>query len=331
MNNPDPSEYEVQDPKRVRPQALPTLEDPYSIEDARMDRSKQGSWSTRATALIVTALIFNVLNGFILISDFVRFGPLSSIANGCFGIFLGLLICQYSAVWIWMQLYIPERLARIILAGFLTSAITFSGTLGYLIRLFYGWAVIGAPWYRFAAMSVMFLIAAIVFYWLHSWFLGLFLKRTDLNVEFQFNRSNRYSIPRILGFLLVIEIVSYLFKYLVANGLSPSLSNLAVDFSWIFCTAFWTALIVYLQLASRFALVPQKFRWRWWLAVILAPVLFLLSVEFLSKIMDPTYPQLGFLAAIPLIYFVEFGLVIGTWIQLRMIPRGDSNRVHEPT
>ena len=59
MNQPDPSEYEIQDPKGVRPQDPSTIEDPYSIEDARMDRSKPGSWSTRAMAVILTALVFN--------------------------------------------------------------------------------------------------------------------------------------------------------------------------------------------------------------------------------------------------------------------------------
>lgn len=340
MNNPDPSEYEIQDPKRVRPQALPTLEDPYSIEDARMDRSKPGPWSTRAMAVILTALVFNVLISFILVSDVIGagalmgFGPLELLAISSLGIFLGCLLCQYSAVWIWMQLFISNWLARIYLGGLLIGAITLSGTLQYQFNLLYGFGAISPPWEILTVLSSYFVMVATLFYWIQGWFLGLFLKRTNLTVELQVKHSNEYSnqytIQRIFGVMLVVGIASLLLKYLATIGNSPNLRNIAMSVLWIFCTAFWTALIVYLQFASRFALVPQKFRWRWWLVVILAPLLYPLSLVLLSKAIDPAFPPSEIFAAIPFIYVVEFGFVIATRIQLWLIPREAIKQVYAP-
>jgi len=338
MNQPDPSEYEIQDPKRVRPQALPTLEDPYSIEDARMDRSKQGSWSTRAMAVMLTALIFNVLISFILVSGVfgagaLIFGPLELLAISSLGIFLGCLLCQYSAVWIWMQLFISNWLARIYLGGLLIGAITLSGTLQFQFD-FFGLGAISPPWEILTVLSSYFVMAATLFYWIQGWFLGLFLKRTNLTVELQVKHSNEYSnqytIQRIFGVMLVVGIASLLLKYLATIGNSPNLRNIAMSVLWIFCTAFWTALIVYLQFASRFALVPQKFRWRWWLVVILAPLLYPLSLVLLSKAIDPAFPPSEIFAAIPFIYVVEFGFVIATRIQLWLIPREAIKQVYAP-
>ncbi|MFN5392720.1 MAG: hypothetical protein ACK5EO_02370, partial [Planctomycetota bacterium] len=216
MNQPDPSEYEIQDPKGVRPQDPSTLEDPYSIEDARMDRSKPGSWSTRAMAVMLTALIFNVLISFILVSGVIGagaliFGPLELLAISSLGIFLGCLLCQYSAVWIWMQLFISNWLARIYLGGLLIGAITLSGTLQYQFD-FFGLGAISPPWEILTVLSSYFVMAATLFYWFQGWFLGLFLKRTNLTVELQVKHSNEYSnqytIQRIFGVMLVVGIAS---------------------------------------------------------------------------------------------------------------------------
>jgi hypothetical protein len=177
-------------------------------------------------------------------------------------------------------------------------------------------------------------MAATLFYWFQGWFLGLFLKRTNLTVELQVKHSNEYSnqytIQRIFGVMLVVGIASLLLKYLATIGNSPNLRNIAMSVLWIFCTAFWTALIVYLQFASRFALVPQKFRWRWWLVVILAPLLYPLSLVLLSKAIDPAFPPSEIFAAIPFIYVVEFGFVIATRIQLWLIPREAIKQVYAP-
>jgi hypothetical protein len=340
MNQPDPSEYEIQDPKGVRPQDPSTLEDPYSIEDARMDRSKPGPWSTRAMAVMLTALVFNVLISVILFfgvfgaGALMGFGTLELLAISSLGIFLGCLLCQYSAVWIWMQLFISNWLARIYLGGLLIGAITLSGTLQYQFNLLSGFGAISAPWYSVTVLSLMLVMAATLFYWFQGWFLGLFLKRTNLTVELQVKHSNEYSnqytILRIFGVMLVVGIASLLLKYLATIGNSPNLRNIAMSVLWIFCTAFWTALIVYLQFASRFALVPQKFRWRWWLVVILAPLLYPLSLVLLSKAIDPAFPPSEIFAAIPFIYVVEFGFVIATRIQLWLIPREAIKQVYAP-
>jgi hypothetical protein len=289
-------------------------------------------------AVMLTALIFNVLISFILVSGVfgagaLIFGPLELLAISSLGIFLGCLLCQYSAVWIWMQLFISNWLARIYLGGLLIGAITLSGTLQYQFNLF-GLGAISPPWEILTVLSSYFVMAATLFYWIQGWFLGLFLKRTNLTVELQVKHSNEYSnqytIQRIFGVMLVVGIASLLLKYLATIGNSPNLRNDAMSVLWIFCTAFWTALIVYLQFASRFALVPQKFRWRWWLVVILAPLLYPLSLVLLSKAIDPAFPPSEIFAAIPFIYVVEFGFVIATRIQLWLIPREAIKQVYAP-
>jgi hypothetical protein len=340
MNQPDPSEYEIQDPKGVRPQDPSTIEDPYSIEDARMDRSKPGSWSTRAIAVMLSVLIFNVLTSFILNSSYfglgilMGFGPFEFFVISSLGIFLGCLLCQYTAVWIWMQLFISNWRARIYLGGLLIAAITLSGTLQYQLNFFSGSGAISAPWYNVTVLSLMLVIVATVFYWFQGWFLGLFLKRTHLTVELQLQipneYSNQYTILRIFGVMLVVGIASLLLKYLAVIGSNLNVRSIAMSVLWIFCSAFWTALIVYLQFASRFALVPQKFRWRWWLAVIIAPLLYPLSFVLLSKAIDPTFPTSEIFAAIPFIYVMEFGFVIATRIQLWLIPREAIKQVYAP-
>jgi hypothetical protein len=287
---------------------------------------------------LLTALIFNVLISFILVSGVfgagaLIFGPLELLAISSLGIFLGCLLCQYSAVWIWMQLFISNWLARIYLGGLLIGAITLSGTLQFQFNLF-GLGAISPPWEILTVLSSYFVMAATLFYWFQGWFLGLFLKRTNLTVELQVKHSNEYSnqytIQRIFGVMLVVGIASLLLKYLATIGNSPNLRNDAMSVLWIFCTAFWTALIVYLQFASRFALVPQKFRWRWWLVVILAPLLYPLSLVLLSKAIDPAFPPSEIFAAIPFIYVVEFGFVIATRIQLWLIPREAIKQVYAP-
>jgi hypothetical protein len=289
-------------------------------------------------AVMLTALIFNVLISFILVSGVfgagaLIFGPLELLAISSLGIFLGCLLCQYSAVWIWMQLFISNWLARIYLGGLLIGAITLSGTLQFQFD-FFGLGAISPPWEILTVLSSYFVMAATLFYWIQGWFLGLFLKRTNLTVELQVKHSNEYSnqytIQRIFGVMLVVGIASLLLKYLATIGNSPNLRNIAMSVLWIFCTAFWTALIVYLQFASRFALVPQKFRWRWWLVVILAPLLYPLSLVLLSKAIDPAFPPSEIFAAIPFIYVVEFGFVIATRIQLWLIPREAIKQVYAP-
>jgi hypothetical protein len=232
-----------------------------------------------------------------------------------------------------MQLFISNWLARIYLGGLLIGAITLSGTLQFQFNLF-GLGAISPPWEILTVLSSYFVMAATLFYWIQGWFLGLFLKRTNLTVELQVKHSNEYSnqytIQRIFGVMLVVGIASLLLKYLATIGNSPNLRNIAMSVLWIFCTAFWTALIVYLQFASRFALVPQKFRWRWWLVVILAPLLYPLSLVLLSKAIDPAFPPSEIFAAIPFIYVVEFGFVIATRIQLWLIPREAIKQVYAP-
>ncbi|MFM7928972.1 MAG: hypothetical protein ACKO9Q_14800, partial [Pirellula sp.] len=177
------------------------------------------------------------------------------------------------------------------------------------------------PWPDVMLLSCIFLPWAGAYYWMHSRLLGLLLKRTDLTLEFGLQRSNQYSILGLLGWMMVFAIVSLVLKYLAVSGMSTDLGFIALSAMWTVLSAFFSALIIYTQVASRFALERRKFHWYWWILVVIAPPIYLGCAVSFIRVLTPTSPSGGILGGLPYAYLVELGFVVGTWVQLSLIPK----------
>ncbi|MFO0410687.1 MAG: hypothetical protein ACK50R_03520 [Planctomycetota bacterium] len=133
--------------------------------------------------------------------------------------------------------------------------------------------------------------------------------------------SNQYSILGLLGWMMVFAIVSMVLKYLAASGMRMDLGFIALYAMWTVLSAFFSALIIYTQFASRFALERRKFHWYWWILVVIAPPVYLGCALSFTRVLTPTLPSVEPLSDLAYTYLMELGFAFGTWIQLSLIPR----------
>ncbi len=332
MNQPDDSEYEIQEPKyfepnkrepkQIEPLATSHFEDEYSLEKTEADRGKPQSWATRAIGLLLATLTLNGIVSSYLFSGWIFNLPTYLYELDSFLSFVcpGLFVCQYGAIWVWLKLYRSGWLLRAVLSSSIVVAVTLSGTINLLFSIVSGPFRSGNPWPDVMLLSCIFLPWAGAYYWMHSRLLGLLLKRTDLTLEFGLQGSNQYSILGLLGWMMVFAIVSLVLKYLAASGMSMDLGFIALCAMWTVLSAFFSALIIYTQFASRFALERRKFHWYWWILVVIAPPIYVGCALSFERFLTPTLPSGDPLSDLAYTYLVELGFVVGTWIQLKLIP-----------
>jgi hypothetical protein len=337
MNQPDDSEYEIQDskqiePKRIEPKQIesvanPPIEDEYSLQDTGAYPGKPWSWATRSIGLLLATLILNGLVSYFLSSGWIFWifnYPSYLVTLVSFGSFVcaGLFVCQYGAIWLWLKLHLSDWLLRAVLSSLIVAAVTLSGTINLLFSIVSGPFRSGNPWPEVMLLSCIFLPWAGAYYWMHSRLLGLLLKRTDLTLEFGLQGSNQYSILGLLGWMMVFAIVSLVLKYLAASGMSMDLGFIALCAMWTVLSAFFSALIIYTQFASRFALERRKFHGYWWILVVIAPPVYLGCALSFARVLTPTLASgQPLLSDLPYVYLLELGFVLGTWIQLSLIPK----------
>lgn len=333
MNQPDDSEYEIQEPKyfepnkrepkQIEPLATSHFEDEYSLEETEADRGKPQSWATRAIGLLLATLTLNGIVSSYLFSGWIFNLPTYLYELNSFLSFVctGLFVCQYGAIWVWLKLYRSGWLLRAVLSSSIVAAVTLSGTINLLFSIVSGPFRSGNPWPEVMLLSCIFLPWAGAYYWMHSRLLGLLLKRTDLTLEFGLQGSNQYTIRRLLGWMMVFAIVSMVLKYLTASGMSMDLGFIAICAMWTVLSAFFSALIIYTQFASRFALERRKFHWYWWILVVIAPPIYVGCALSFERFLTPTLPSGDPLSDLAYTYLVELGFVVGTWIQLKLIPK----------
>lgn len=333
MNQPDDTEYEIQEPKqlepkqsepkRIEPLANPPIEDEYSLEETEADRGKPQSWATRAIGLLLATLILNGIVSSYLFSGWIFNLPTYFYELDSFLSFVctGLFVCQYGAIWVWLKHYRSGWLLRAVLSSMIVAAVTLSGTINLLFSIVSGPFRSGNPWPDVMLLSCIFLPWAGAYYWMHSRLLGLLLKRTDLTFEFGLQGSNQYSILGLLGWMMVFAIVSLVLKYLAASGMSMDLGFIALCAMWTVLSAFFSALIIYTQFASRFALERRKFHWYWWILVVIAPPIYVGCALSFERFLTPALPSGDPLSDLASAYLVELGFAFGTWIQLSLIPK----------
>jgi hypothetical protein len=337
MNQPDDSEYEIQEPKyfepnkrepkQIEPLATSHFEDEYSLEDTEADRGKPPSWATRAIGLLLATLILNGPVSYFLSSGWIFWISnlptyLYKLVPFVLFVCTGLFVCQYGAIWLWLKLHLSDWLLRAVLSSLIVAAVTLSGTINLLLSIASGPFRSGNPWPEVMLLSCIFLPWAGAYYWMHSRLLGLLLKRTDLTLEFGLQGSNQYTIRRLLGWMMVFAIVSLVLKYLAASGMSMDLGFIALSAMWTVLSAFFSALIIYTQVASRFALERRKFHWYWWILVVIAPPVYLGCAWSFTRVLTQTLASgQPLLSDLPYAYLLELGFVLGTWIQLSLIPK----------
>ncbi|MCE2809149.1 MAG: hypothetical protein LW850_01980 [Planctomycetaceae bacterium] len=333
MNQPDDSEYEIQEPKyfepnkrepkQIEPLATSHFEDEYSLEETEADRGKPQSWATRAIGLLLATLTLNGIVSSYLFSGWIFNLPTYLYELNSFLSFVcpGLFVCQYGAIWVWLKLYRSGWLLRAVLSSSIVAAVTLSGTINLLFSIVSGPFRSGNPWPEVMLLSCIFLPWAGAYYWMHSRLLGLLLKRTDLTLEFGLQGSNQYTIRRLLGWMMVFAIVSMVLKYLTASGMSMDLGFIAICAMWTVLSAFFSALIIYTQFASRFALERRKFHWYWWILVVISPPVYLGCALSFTRVLTPTLPSVEPLSDLAYTYLMDLGFAFGTWIQLSLIPK----------
>ena len=138
MNQPDDTEYEIQEPKqlepkqsepkRIEPLANPPIEDEYSLEETEADRGKPQSWATRAIGLLLATLILNGIVSSYLFSGWIFNLPTYFYELDSFLSFVctGLFVCQYGAIWVWLKHYRSGWLLRAVLSSMIVAAVTLS-------------------------------------------------------------------------------------------------------------------------------------------------------------------------------------------------------------
>jgi len=176
MNQPEDWEYEIQEPKQIEPKRIepkqiesvanPPIEDEYSLQDTGAYRGQPWSCATRAIGLLLATLI---LNG--LVSYFLAFGWIfnlpsysNALVRSASFVCAGLFVCQYSAIWLWLELYRSTWLIRAVVGSLIVAAVTLSGTINLLFSIVSGPFRSGNPWPDVMLLSCIFLPWAGAYY-----------------------------------------------------------------------------------------------------------------------------------------------------------------------
>ena len=336
MNQPEDWEYEIQEPKRLEPKRIepkqiepvanPPIEDEYSLQDTGAYRGKPWSWATRAIGLLLATLILNGLVSYFLAFGWIFILPSYSNALVRFVSFVcaGLFVCQYSAIWLWLELYRSTWLIRAVVGSLIVAAVSLSGTINFILILVFPvfpGPISGNPWPEVITLSCLILFWAGSYYWTHTRMLGFLLKRTNLSIELGTQSNSQYLIRRLLGWMTVFAIAGLVLKYLSVNRMGMNFNYVAFAAISLGMVAFFWALIIYTQFTSRFASNRRRFLWCWWIWVIIAPPIYIGCRETLQKTFQQPYTSGELLSDLPYVYLVELGFVVGTWIQLKLIPK----------
>lgn len=333
MNQPEDWEYEIQEPKQIEPKRIepkqiesvanPPIEDEYSLQDTGAYPGKPQSWVTRAIGLLLATLTLNGLVSYLLFSGWIFNFPVYwyKLVSFASPVCIGLFLCQYGAIWLRLKLHLSDWLLRAVLGSLIITAVTMPVMINVAVRVFSIGRVAGNSWTDVITWSSLILLWAGSYYWTHTRILGLLLKRTDLIIELAWQGNSQYSIRRLLGWMTVFAIASLVLKYLSVNGMSMNVNSVAFSATCLGMVAFFSALVFYPQFASRFALERRKFHWFWWIWVIIAPPIYLGCIESLAKIFQIPFASGGILNELPHAYLLELGFVLGTWIQLKLIPK----------
>jgi hypothetical protein len=277
--------------------------------------------------MLVGALTFNMLTGIITVFDLTRpliellgFGGVFQFGLAC--VSFGWVLCQYSAIWVWMRHYFPEVRLRVLVGTLLICAVTLSVAIPYLVYFYFIVPFFrpSNPWQALGLSSLLLLLLASFFYWVHSATLTFLLSRTNLKVDLGLRTDRQYSIRRLLGWMIVVAIASLLVKYLVVRGSMPSAKEFGTWVFWTSWTAFWTGLLTYTHFASRFALASAAFRSFWWMLIVLAPLAYAGIGVAISELTFPSGAPWSFIGLL-FVYLVELGFVFGTWIYFKLIPK----------
>ncbi|MBM3966222.1 MAG: hypothetical protein FJ308_14340 [Planctomycetes bacterium] len=236
--------------------------------------------------------------------------------------FVGLWIAQYFAIWLWLHASTPSRVSRWMIGLFLALLISYTALFGMSIS----W---GPPPIE---VFLLFFLGGAGVYSLLGLILSVLLRSSQFVWKPRASTAgSRYSLKTLLGAmvgsaLLMLAIKSFPFHRATPSG--SIVQKVVIISIWMVWLAVAISILAWLQLGTVFGLRRRRFGVCFLIVMLLGPALFHAIGLWLLSWATSMSGEYSF-DELVIAYAIEMGLVAGTGIVIRWLPRNSSAPIED--